>query len=134
MGTQQILYIVLGVIIVGIAIVVGTIPSFIEGMNSANRDAITQDCMKLAAGAQGYYRRPRLFNGGGNTFEDIDIQQCGMDMNGSGEGENDNGTYTVDGSAGDYCEIIGYSKAKVGATVTVTVYAGTIDDPIRDGW
>ncbi len=134
MGTQQILYIVLGFIIVGIAIIVGTIPSFIRGMESANRDAITQDCMKLAAAAQGYYRKPGMFGGGGNSFENIDIFDCGMPDNGSGIGENDNGTFSVDGSAGDYCVITGYSNTNPGATVEITVYVGDIEDPIMTGW
>ena len=52
MGTQQLLLIVVGVIIVGIAITVGTIPAFQAGMENANKDALTQDCLKMAAAAQ----------------------------------------------------------------------------------
>lgn len=134
MGTQQILYIVVGVIIIGIAIIVGTLPNFIKGMESANMDAVTQDCMKLAAAAQGYYRRPGLFSGGGSSFRNITITDCGMEENDDGEGENDNGTFDVDGSAGDVCVITGYSNTVPGATVTVTVSVGEIEDPEFEGW
>ena len=134
MGTQQILYIVVGVIIVGIAIIVGTLPNFIKGMDSANRDAVTQDCMKLAAAAQGFYRRPGLFRGGGNSFHNITIVDCGMAENANGEGENSNGTYDVDGSAGSVCIVTGYSNTVPGATVTVTVHVGDIDNPEFDSW
>lgn len=134
MGTQQMLYIVLGVIIVGIAIVVGTLPSFIKGMESGNKDAITQDCLKLAAAAQGFYRRPTVFKGGGNSFQNIAIVDCGMNPNASGVGENANGTFDVDGSAGDVCVITGNSNTVPGATVVVTVHLGDIEDPEFNGW
>jgi hypothetical protein len=134
MGTTQLLLIVVGVIIIGIAIVVGTLPSFIKGMENANRDALTQDCLKLAAAAQGYYRRPALFSGGGNMFSDICIADLGMDADASGRGINANGEFTVDGSAGTSCEIIGYSSNPEGATITVVVHAGFVEDPIFAGW
>lgn len=133
MGTQQILLIVLGVIIVGIAITVGTIPAFQAGMENANKDAITQDCLKLAAAAQGYFRRPTLYAGGGNSFANITITHLGMQDNGSGEGINADGTFTVDGSAGTTCTIVGTNSD--GKSVTVVVHSGSIEDPVYStGW
>jgi Tfp pilus assembly protein PilE len=67
MGQQQLLLIVLGVIIVGIAVVVG-INVFTASAASANRDAITADLTNLAAMAQQFYRKPIALGGGGNTF------------------------------------------------------------------
>jgi hypothetical protein len=134
MGTTQMLLIVMGVIIVGIAIVVGTLPSFIKGMENANKDALTQDCLKLAAAAQGYYRRPTLFRGGGNSYTSITIKDLGISLNDAGDGENANGTFTVDGAAGSTCEIVGHSNTVPGATVIVTVGAGDVENPICDGW
>src|ERR1035437_1779964 len=67
MGQQQLLLIVLGVIIVGIAVVVG-INVFTASAASANRDAITADLTNLAAMAQQFYRKPVALGGGGNTF------------------------------------------------------------------
>ena len=70
MGTQQLLLIVLGVIIVGIAVVVG-INIFGTNAEQANKDALTQDCLRLASAAQGYYRKPTMLGGGNNDFTGI---------------------------------------------------------------
>ena len=67
MGQQQLLLIVLGVIIVGIAVVVG-INVFTASSAEANRDAIVSDLTNLAAMAQQYYRKPDALGGGGNSF------------------------------------------------------------------
>lgn len=67
MGQQQLLLIVLGVIIVGIAVVVG-INVFTASSFQANQDAVVSDCTNLAAMAQQYYRKPVALGWGGNTF------------------------------------------------------------------
>ncbi len=67
MGQQQLLLIVLGVIIVGIAVVVG-INVFTASASAANRDAVISDMTNLAAMAQQFYRKPVALGGGGNTF------------------------------------------------------------------
>ncbi|MDP3580412.1 MAG: hypothetical protein Q8S39_00665 [Ignavibacteria bacterium] len=67
MGQQQLLLIVLGVIIVGIAVVVG-INVFTASSSQANRDAVISDLTNLASLAQQYYRKPIALGGGGNTF------------------------------------------------------------------
>ncbi len=69
MGQQQLLLIVLGVIIVGIAVVVG-INVFTASSVNANRDAVISDLTTLAAMAQQYYRKPVAMGGGGNKFKD----------------------------------------------------------------
>ena len=133
MGTQQLLLIVLGVILVGIAIAVGTVPIFERAMMQSNKDAVTQDCLKLAAGAQGYFRRPRLYAGGDNSFTNIGIANAGMADDGNGNGHNANGTYTVDGSNGTTCVIVGASNEDPSSTVTVVVHAGWIENPVFAG-
>ncbi|HPN38396.1 MAG TPA: hypothetical protein PL041_08325 [Melioribacteraceae bacterium] len=67
MGQQQLLLIVLGVIIVGIAVVVG-INVFTASSSNANRDAVVSDLTNLASNAQQFYRKPVALGGGGNTF------------------------------------------------------------------
>ncbi len=67
MGQQQLLLIVLGVIIVGIAVVVG-INVFTAQSEESAKDAIVSDCTTLGAMAQQYYRKPTAMGGGGNTF------------------------------------------------------------------
>jgi hypothetical protein len=70
MGQQQLLLIILGVIVVGIAVAVG-ITMFSDSAISANRDALTNDLVNLAARAQQYYRRPVSLGGGGNSFTNL---------------------------------------------------------------
>jgi len=67
MGQQQLLLIVLGVIVVGIAVVVG-INLFTANAVSSNRDGIVADLNNLGAMAQQYYRKPTAMGGGGNSF------------------------------------------------------------------
>ncbi|MCP5060969.1 MAG: hypothetical protein GY936_00700 [Ignavibacteriae bacterium] len=72
MGQQQLLLIVLGVIIVGIAVVVG-INVFTASSMNANRDAVISDLTTLAAMAQQHFRKPTAMGGGGNAFTDWEV-------------------------------------------------------------
>ena len=67
MGQQQLLLIVLGVIVVGIAVVVG-INLFNANAVSSNRDGVIADLNNLGAMAQQFYKKPTSMGGGGNTF------------------------------------------------------------------
>jgi hypothetical protein len=67
MGQQQLLLIILGVIVVGIAVAVG-ITMFSDNSVSANRDAMSTDMMHLAAKARHYFMRPTSLGGGGRSF------------------------------------------------------------------
>ena len=67
MGQQQLLLIVLGVIVVGIAVVVG-INLFNASAEEANKDGIVSDCTDLGAMAQQYYKKPLSMGGGANSF------------------------------------------------------------------
>jgi len=67
MGQQQLLLVVLGVIIVGIAIVVG-INVFVSSAASSNRDALVTSLSTLGSMAQEFYRRPTALGGGSSTF------------------------------------------------------------------
>ena len=67
MGQQQLLLIVLGVIVVGIAVVVG-INLFNANSVQANKDAVISDLNNLGALAQSHYKKPASMGGGNNTF------------------------------------------------------------------
>lgn len=86
MGQQQLLLIVIGVIIVGIAIVVG-INLAATSAQSANRDAVIADLNNIGAFAQQYYRKPSALGGGNNSFEGFTIPPS-LTQTG-------NGTYTA---------------------------------------
>jgi len=68
MGQQQLLLIVLGVIVVGIAVVVG-INLFNANAEESAKDGIVSDCANLGAMAQQHYKKPGSMGGGANTFD-----------------------------------------------------------------
>ena len=77
MGQQQLLLIILGVIVVGIAVAVG-ITMFQDNAVSANRDAVVNDLVNLAARAQQYFRRPTSLGGGQNSFNGLTSDATGL--------------------------------------------------------
>lgn len=72
MGTQQLLLIVLGVVIVGVAIAVG-ITLFKSNAQDSNRSQVIGDLENLGAEAQQYYRQPVSFDGGGRNFKGFSL-------------------------------------------------------------
>ncbi len=67
MGQQQLLLIILGVIVVGVAIVVG-INLFTGNAIEAKRNNVTNDLLHLASEAQKYYKTPSAMGGGSHKF------------------------------------------------------------------
>ena len=67
MGQQQLLLIILGVIVVGIAIAAG-IYLFSGKSVSSNKDAILDDLQNLGQYAYRYKMRPEPLGGGGRTY------------------------------------------------------------------
>lgn len=70
MGQQQLLLIVLGTIIVGVAVVVG-INMFTTGAVNAERDALLQDVNNVASSAASYWRKPAALGGGARDFTGV---------------------------------------------------------------
>ncbi len=72
MGQQQLLLIIIGVIIVGIAIAVGV--SLFSGTSvSSNKDAILNDLLNIGQHAYRYKLRPEPLGGGGLTYTGFTI-------------------------------------------------------------
>lgn len=67
MGQQQLLLIVLGIIIVGVAVYSGIV-LFSASAVEAKRNNVTNELVNLAAIAQGFYLRPTSMGGGSHTF------------------------------------------------------------------
>ena len=67
MGQQQLLLIVLGVIIVGIAVVVG-INLFNANAEESAKDTLVSEGTNIGAMAQQFYKKPVALGGGGNSF------------------------------------------------------------------
>jgi type II secretory pathway pseudopilin PulG len=87
MGQNQLVLIILGVVIVGIAIVVG-INFFTSNSGHADRDAVIADLRSLAITAQQYYKENNQVN---HSFDGWEIPE-GSDSTG-------NGVYSADVSS-----------------------------------
>jgi len=72
MGQQQFLLIVLGLILVGTAVVV-SINIFTANSEETAKDAIISDSITLGAMAQQYFKKPRELGGGSNSFANWSI-------------------------------------------------------------
>ena len=119
MGQQQLLLIVLGVIIVGIAVVVG-INVFTASSVQANSDALIADCTNLASMAQQYYRKPAALGGGGNTFTGWTVP-ANLSQTGNMSAAV---TATVDAQQVTLVATGTEDKAAGGAKITVTMVVG----------
>ena len=86
MGQQQLLLIILGVIIVGIAIAVG-LSLFSAQSVQSNRDAIINDLNNLAAQAYQFRIRPASMGGGQGDYTTFTLPTKMK--------TNENGTYTA---------------------------------------
>lgn len=114
MGQQQLLLIVLGTIIVGVAVVVG-INMFTQGAVNAERDAVMQDINAIAADAAAYWRKPAAMGGGARDFTNAsDITSFGSDSS------NTNGTYVMSGAAAGEFTLTG-TGANEGVIIVATV-------------
>lgn len=120
MGQQQLLLIVLGVIIVGIAVVVG-INVFTASSVNANRDAVIADLTTLASMAQQYYRKPIAMGGGGQSF-DASTGSGGVAWAIPAQlTSTANGNYNLESSTATSITLVGKGTEVVSGTDTVQV-------------
>jgi hypothetical protein len=129
MGQQQLLLIILGVIIVGVAIAVGI--SMFSGQSVAsNRDAIITDLATLGADAYQFKIRPSSMGGGNGTFAGYAISTTG-----AWGSSNPNATYAVTTQTATQLVLTATSKQVNGATVTVTYDGnGNASAPVTAGF
>ncbi len=103
MGQIQLLLVILGVIIVGIAIFVG-ITMFAHNTIEDTRNAIIVDLQNFASRAQAYYWKPTTQGGGGKSFTGVTMSSI-YPMN-----ENANARYYIESAADSTCVIMGVGK------------------------
>lgn len=89
MGQQQLLLLILGVIIVGLAIAVG-VTMFAANSTEANKDGVTSSLMSLSANAYEFKIRPRTMGGGLPSYVGYSVPLRLQ--------SDENGTYEVFGS------------------------------------
>lgn len=116
MAQQQLLLIILGTIIIGLALAIG-VTLFTDHSVSANRDAVTSDLVALASRAQMYYRRPTLMGGGGRSFAGLTISDLTTKVT------NAYGTYSVTSVSQSSVVLdgLGIEHASNGSRVSVTM-------------
>ncbi len=119
MGQQQLLLIVLGVIIVGIAVVVG-INLFNANAEEAAKDGVVSDCTNLGAMAQQHYKKPGSMGGGANTF----------DGSGTGGVTWAIPTNLVNTANGSYAATVGAQQVDLVGTPLETSYTWTVQTTV----
>jgi len=116
MGQTQLLLVILGVLLVGVAIFVGV--SMFEANTIENtRNAIMADLNAFAARAHAYYWKPLNQGGGNKSFVGVTIRLI-YPME-----ENTNARYHLESAAQDNCVIVGVGKvvASNGDSVRVRI-------------
>ncbi len=112
MGQQQLLLIILGVLIVGLAVSVAII-MYNDYLITENRDDVQRDLVMITTKAQHYYYTPLSMAGGGNSFVGLTADASGIGKLISTEfSDNENGTYTIQ-TAGVQDIVIVQGKGKV---------------------
>ena len=121
MGQQQLLLIVLGVIIVGIAILLG-IAIFRQSSIDQKRDLLINEGLTVANNAREYFHKPANYGGGGYSFDGWVIPSQLLNSA--------NGSYTATVNS-DNVEIIGTGNELVSGTDSVEVRFIVTSDEIE---
>ncbi len=123
MGTQQILLVVLGIVMVGVAIAVG-IAMFSPTLAQSNKDAMVNDLMNISQYAYRYKLTPVPFGGGGRTYTGFIIPEK--------LGDNEDAFYTAEPDD-QVCKFIGTSRLGFGTVTAILDSAGQLGTFTFDG-
>lgn len=120
MGQQQLLLLVLGIVIVGLAVVVG-INAFSENRTKSNADALVTDALRIASDVQAWALKPTQFGGGGGAAALSDLSEDGFASIGypasaGGSYSNVNGTFSLEAATG--CE----AEPTIPSEGTIAIY------------
>lgn len=119
MGQQQLLLIILGVIIVGIAIAVG-VAQFGAHSTQANKDGVTSALVNVAANAYQFKIRPTSMGGGGGAYDNSKGATSAYTIPPKMAAD-DNGTYTITSTGAASCVLKGTSAINTTWTASCTV-------------
>ena len=104
MGQTQLLLVILGLLLIGVAIFVG-VEMFTQRSVDDVRNAVMTDLNNYAARALAYYAKPATQGGGAKTFTGVSMSMIFPSA------ENVNGRYYIESAQGDNCNIVGVGKA-----------------------
>lgn len=123
-GQQQLLLVVLGVIVVGIAIAIA-LSIFREHAIVEKRDMLANECMNLGQVAMEYFRKPVNFGGGGRKFTGWQIPpRLVVSENGSFSADVYESYIVITGTGNEV--ITGTDSIKVQVTIYPESYSTTI--------
>ena len=122
MGQQQLLLIILGILIVGVAIFVG-INYFSVNAVEAKRNNVTNELVNLASMAQQYYMRPRALGGGSRSFTGWQIPPELVTTA--------NGHYTIQSNSSDSLKVLGTGNEVVTGNDSVKVEINVSSESFR---
>ena len=125
MGQQQLLLLVLGIVIVGLAVVVG-IQAFGENQKKSNLDALVNDGVRIASDIQTWSLKPSVFGGpsAGEDWTDATFVKIGYSA------ESD-GTYVTPSGTFELAEgVLTAEGTYSGNAITVEVRGLTPDDVV----
>jgi len=128
MGQQQLLLLVLGIVIVGLAVVVG-IQAFGENQKKANSDALVNDVVRIASDAQAWNLKPTAFGGGNGAFTGLDFADLGYAST-SGVYSNLNGRFQLTVDSGTQITIRGCDTQAGFENQVTAVVTGTAPNNI----
>ncbi len=127
MGSQQVLMLVIGVIIVGVAIAVG-ISMFSGSAYNANVQAITSELANMRAQADQYWRLPADLGGAGQDMLRTNMSSLGsiMGFEDSGDGtlmyKSGNGEFRLTSLTDTSVTIVCLGSEKKGANYPLVTY------------
>jgi hypothetical protein len=129
MGQQQLLLLVLGIVIVGLAVVVG-IQAFGENQKKSNADALVNDVVRIASDAQAWNLKPAAFGGGAGAFSGLSFEQLGY-VSALGVYTNLNGKFQLSGIAAGTVTITACDEQVNFDNLIVADVSGTAPTDIR---
>ena len=124
MGQQQLLLIVLGVILVGVAVVLG-IQYFGTGAEQGTKDELVSHNTIIASNAQEWFNKPKSMGGGGLNFQGFTNE---FTNNLDKLHESSNGTYAITAESDSTVTITATPKR---ASYTWTVITAVTPDSVN---
>jgi hypothetical protein len=103
LGQTQLLLVILGVILIGLAVYIG-ITMFAANAEEATRNAMIHDLQNFAPHALAYYSKPIGQAGGGKSFSGLTIRTIFPMV------ENANARYFVESASDESCVIVGIGR------------------------
>ncbi len=140
MGQQQLLLLILGVIVVGLAIVVG-INAFTNNYVKANADAMVNEALRIAADVQAWGIKPGMAGGrrDSETLAHVTFDRIGY-PNSGGTYPGLDGDFTLETALGTGCDApyvpsestpliyVNAANADTGNTICVAIAGNEADD------